>query len=818
MNNMKRWGWIILLQVLCNSLFAQNIKVHGTVRDAATGEGLPFVNLLIKGQPQIATTDTLGKYRISVRALSDSIFTAYVGYQRKAMPLSSSDDQVIDFSLTAEHTEIAEIIIKPGENPAHIVLRKIIAHKSYNNLKKLGGYQYESYNKVQVDLVNPEKLQERKIMKPFDFVFENMDSSELTGKVHLPLLLSESVAEYLCFNDPLREKETIKASRISGTQNESFAIFTGKLYQKLNLYDNYMPVFETPFVSPIADFGLRFYKYHMMDTLVENGHSYFHISFTAKRKQEKTFNGEMWVADTTFALWKVDMSMAADANINFIKNLHLTNEYVLVNDSLWFPSMEKMYAEFTLPELKTGFFGIKTSYYRHIQVNPVLDTLQTAFSNDIQVIKGAGHKPDEYWNINRPSELNSSETSIYAMVDSVQKVPLFKTAYDLSNLLYSYYYVKGKFEYGPYYTTYSFNPIEGNRFRFGGRTSNEFSTNLMLFGHLAYGTADERFKYGAGFLYMLGKAPRSSFTMSYDDDIENLGQSSNAFLADNILSSILRTSPNYKLTYYKQFRTSFEKEWFPGLSNTFMITIKNMYPTRYVPFTLENGSITVPIPHISTVEIAINTRFAYKEKYLAGEFERTSLGTVYPIVNFDISGSPGASMGSDYRYMKLHLNVTDWFDVGTWGYTKYVLDAGKTFGHLPYPLLQLHAGNETYAFDPFSFNMMNYYEFVSDQYASLFAEHHFQGLFFNHVPLLRKLKWREVISAKGLIGTLDPANALLMQFPDGLTDVSRGYLECGAGIENIFRVIRIQAMWRFTYLGHPNVSPLGIRVALQLSI
>jgi hypothetical protein len=142
---------------------------------------------------------------------------------------------------------------------------------------------------------------------------------------------------------------------------------------------------------------------------------------------------------------------------------------------------------------------------------------------------------------------------------------------------------------------------------------------------------------------------------------------------------------------------------------------------------------------------------------------------------------------------------------------------GKIFGTLPYPLLKLHEGNETYAYDPLSFNMMNYYEFVSDQYISLWAEHHFQGFFLNRIPLLRKLNWREVVSGNILYGSLSEKNESVMVFPEGLTSLGKPYYEAGVGIENIFKLFRVDAMWRFSYLDHPFVVPFGIRVSMHLS-
>jgi hypothetical protein len=267
-----------------------------------------------------------------------------------------------------------------------------------------------------------------------------------------------------------------------------------------------------------------------------------------------------------------------------------------------------------------------------------------------------------------------------------------------------------------------------------------------------------------------------------------------------------------------QFNALYEHEWAPGFSNTLKINYQTIYPTPYIPFndisvsedTLSHGSIT-------SAEITLSMHFAYREKFLWGKFERKSLGSQYPALDLDLSYGPKGVYGSNYEYYKIRLKISDKLETNPLGYLKYRITLGKIFGTLPYPLLKLHEGNETYAYDPLSFNMMNYYEFVSDEYASLYAEHHFQGFFLNRIPLIRRLHWREVIGCNLLFGKLSDKNKSVMAFPEGLSGLSEPYYEAGLGIENIFKLFRVDAIWRFSYLDHPNTSPFGIRATMQLS-
>lgn len=336
----------------------------------------------------------------------------------------------------------------------------------------------------------------------------------------------------------------------------------------------------------------------------------------------------------------------------------------------------------------------------------------------------------------------------------------------------------------------------------------------MISGFAAYGDKDNRFKYGLGGLYMINKSPREAVSIDYKSDIEQLGQSPNALTEDNILTSILRRNPNYKLSLVKEFTLSYQKEWITGFSNSITFNHKVVFPTEYIPFTqVSDGAM---LPRITNAMLTINTRWQKDERFVAGEFERVSLGSPYPELNFNVSGGLKGVLNSDYDFLKLHFNYYHKFNINPFGYARLIVDAGKIFGKVPYPMLQLHEGNETYAFDRYAFNMMNYYEFASDQYVSVFFEHHFQGFFLNRIPLMRRLKWREVAAGKFLVGSISDENKNVLEFPLGLNEVSEPYYEVSVGVENIFKVFRVDAMWRLSHLENPDIEKFGVRVGLQI--
>ena len=824
---------LILFPVVLSS---QTI-IKGVVYDKTTNEPIPFANVVFKHSTVGTITDIDGNYSIKTNFPTDTLIGGCLGYEHEKTTVQKNFYQVIDFHLIASMHQIEEVVVTPGENPAFRILDNIKKRKKINNPDKYASYQYKSYNKLRLDMNNIDQdFKDNMLLNQFQFVFEHMDTSEMFGKNYLPILISESVAKYYYQKSPSLEKEVIEAFKVSGIENSTISQFSGKMYQKLNVYNNFISLFEPGFVSPIADFGKMYYKYRLEDSANIDGSWCYKIAFKPKRKKERTFYGYLWVADTSWAIKKIQLRVSSDVNINFMNDLVAINEYQKLNDSTWFLSYEVLLIDFNIYDKSYGFFGRKEASYSEVVINQPIPNEITRLLTNTYVNEDSIYKSDEFWQNNRLMELSAEDANIYQMVDSVKQVPMYKTISGLAELLFNYYFTLGPLEYGPYYTIYSHNPIEGHRIRLGARTSRNFSTKYRFGGYLAYGFHDEEWKYGLNAEYMFNRNPRRKIAFDYFHDVKQLGKSSNAFLDDNIMATVLRRRPNYKLTMVDYYRLGYEHEWFQGFSNTFEVSYGQVFASEYIPFvayTPEGGTNTMA--SITTTEFTLKTHFAYQEKYLLGKFERTSLGSEYPTLDIDLSFAPEGVLGSYYQYVKVKAQMKDKVELNPFGFTRYRLTVGKIFGQVAYPLLELHEGNETYAYDVSAFNMMNYYEFASDQYASLWLEHHFQGLFLNRIPLIRALEWREVLSAKILFGSLSDANLNVMEFPENLkwlndqsldreNDIRifgvKPYLEAGLGVENILKLFRIEATWRLAYRNmedNPDIQNFGLRVMMQIT-
>ncbi|MCH2198533.1 MAG: DUF5686 and carboxypeptidase regulatory-like domain-containing protein [Flavobacteriales bacterium] len=821
MNHLRNtYRQLLLLPLLCLlalSSFAQKTVVSGKVTDAETGEALPYVNISFIGTKSGTTTDFNGNYFLETYYASDSIRASFIGYKPSTKAVKLDQTQVINFELGVSSIalEVAEVTAGDEENPAHPIIRAVQKNRKINNREKLEAYEYELYNKVEFDLNNlTDEFRERKIMKPFEFVFDNIDSTE--EKIYLPIFMTENISEFYYRKNPKTEKEIILATKVSGIENKSVSQFLGDMYQNVNIYDNNIIVFGKSFVSPISGLGFTFYDYYLMDSTYIEGKWCYQIKFQPKRKQELTFTGDMWVNDTTYAVKQVEASIAVDANINFINKLKVRQEYNEVQKEVWMLTRDELLVDFNLTERTMGFYGRKTTTYRDFQINEAREGEFYKGISDIIVEENATEQGEEFWDDRRHIELTDNEKSVYQMVDSIKTVPQFRTIADVISLFVSGYYVRGNFEYGPYFTLYSFNPVEGHRFRLGGRTSNDFSKRVLIEGYAAYGLRDRRFKYGGGITWMLSKQPRMVFGISGKEDVEQLGQAPGAFQQDNVLSSIFRRNPANKLTNVVEAKSYFEREWFYGLSNKIVFTHRTLSPLGALRYERLNDIRQIePVDNLTTAELTFYTRFAYKEKFLSGEFERVSLGTKYPTLEVAYTLGLKDVINSDYEYQKLVVRVKDKVRFGPLGYARIWAETGRYWGQLPYPLLQLHQGNETFFYDETAFNTMNFFEFVSDEWVSASITYHADGLFLNRIPLMRKLKWREVATVKGVVGNFDPSNQEEMVLPPETNVLTKPYVEAALGVENIFKFLRVDGLWRLSYLDNPDIVKFGIRAKFQ---
>ena len=823
-----RGSLLIVAVLVVLGATAQTTRVSGKVTDANSGEPLPFTSVAFVDSRITTTTDFDGLFSFDTYYATDSLRVTAVGYRPLTLAVKRDQAQSIDFALQPALADLPEVVVTYTENSAFAILRQVVRNKPVNNRVKLAAYEYESYNKVEFDLNNiTEDFKQKKLFKDFNFIFDYVDTT--TKKPSLPIFMTETLSDVYYRQDPRTRREIIKGNRVSGVENESITQFMGDMYQNVNIYENFLTLFGKNFTSPIADGGKAHYDYLLVDSNWVGRNWCYLIRFKPKHKQSLCFSGEMWINDTSYAVRRIDAGIEPGTNLNFVQEFRVQQEYDEVAREVWMLTRDELLVDLNPLQDEgevnknpiQGFYGRRTAMYKDFVVNVPRDPSFYDGVSEVVVDIDPLSLGADFWDQNRHVQLSQRENDIYHMVDTMKTIPKFKTYLDIISTVVTGYYKVGPVEIGPYFNVYSFNPVEGSRFRIGARTSDAFSKRVEYEGFVAYGTKDTEFKYGFGGRGFITKEPRQLFGFNYSHDIEQLGQSTSAFRQDNILSSAFRRTPNNKLTMVDEYRLTYEREWFQGFSTTLLLRYRTLFPRGTLKYEragepLESG--VVEVNSIRTAEVAVNTRFAYREKFVNGTFRRVSLGTTYPAFELHSAFGVPSLFDSDYEYEKLVLRVSQRVPTGVLGNLRYSAEAGRIWGTLPYPLLIVHPGNETFYYDDGAYNTMNFFEFISDRFASVWLEQHFDGYFFNRIPLLRKLKWREVLGAKALLGDLDGKHSDELILLDLMRKLGpEPFMEANAGVENIFKVLRVDGVWRLTYRDSPRATNFALRMKLTIN-
>jgi len=795
--------FIFSLILACPALAFSQLKIiHGIVKDSHSEETIPFASVSFKNSTVGKLTDSSGSFSFFLNNWpSDTLVITCVGYQPYRLYIRPQKDSLLLEIMMERGTFNEGATVRIKVNKGLLVWRKIVQHKPENDRYRFDNFSYELYNKLELDLknINFEKFGKFKPLKPIsDLINQNIDTSE--GLKYLPTYLTEALSDYYYQKTPKKRREIIKAANTNGINNSSMIKLLGGMDQVVNVYNNFIPVFDKQFISPISDNGDYYYNYRVVDTQFVGHNRFYHLVFTPKRKGGDTFEGDCWVHVGTFAIQKMNLRLGKEANVNFVDNLSLIQEYKLINDSTWFLSKDKFVADLSpLGKEKPGFIGRKTTTYKNIVVNDssvITELNKNKILEEVIIALQANQQKKEFWAAARHEELNKNEAGIIKMIDTLTNAPEFKKFTNTMYFIGAGYKNIGNYEIGPWFYWMTANGWEGYRVRFDLGTNKYFNKKIWLHSYLAYGFSDKKLK-GLGEIFYLPKKtyPRSYISASYANDLDFGQNSFGEITSDNIFAPLLRKK-NIPVKYIKiqETRLALFKEMTPWISNRLVfkhsvtLPLKNLLPA-------DSFKTNIPGNPLTDFEVAFRIRFAYLEKFLDGNFFRTSLGSPYPIAEINISKGFAGILKSSYNYTKLSANVSDYFKISPFGNIYWFVFAGKTFGTLPYTLLNVAPGNELYYYNKYTFNMMNRWEFIHDKYAGASIEHNIGNGIFRLFP---KLRFRQFWTAKALWGSLTEANKAL-NFKQGNTFQTldgKTYLELGTGIDNIFHLFRLDFIWR----------------------
>lgn len=844
--------WLVMM--LCFSVvsYGQQTVIEGTVRDSVTGEVLPYASLMLEGTSAGTRTGDDGRFRLATSVSVNRLQVSYLGYDTRNITVQLGKINRIDIALIPSGVTLSDIVVKPKreryrrkDNPAVRFARQVIDRRESNDPRNQDYFSYDQYEKM-VFAMNDYKPKPKKSGKigKFDFLAEFIDTLEV-GTTVLPLSEKERLEKVYYRKSPKSEKRLLMGSKSSGVDEvfsrDGVQQFLSEAFQEVDIFQNNVSLFLQRFVSPLSTFGPGFYKYYLLDTLQVEGRKCVDLGFVPFNSESFGFTGHLFVTlDSTYFVKKVILNVPKDINLNFVSGM--TIEQVFERDSANIRILKKddIRVNFKLSEKSKGMYAQRLIIYDHHSFLPPDDRQRQIFAQSAPVItqKEAYSRSEDYWEEHRPQVARKKNpNSVEQLMKRLRSIPVFYVTEKVVTTLVSGYIPtnkdsrKNRFDLGPMNSTINGNAIEGARFRVGGGTTPVFDKHWFFEGYAAYGTRDKKIKYDAMVEYSFNprqtyrmEYPMHSLRLEYMYDINKLGQNYMYTSKDNVMLAI-RRKKDTRATYLRNAELTYTREHYNGFSYNVILRNRREYATPYAPFDCigTDGSVT-PRNHYDMTELEIKLRYGKDEKYYQTRTQRIPITFDALIFNLSHVMAKKGVLGSSYTYQRTDVGMQKRFWFSAFGYLDVILKAGKVWNKVPYPLLILPNANLTYTIQPETYTNMNAMEFINDEYASWDITYYMNGNLFNRIPLIKKLKWREVFCFRGLWGHLtDKNNPVkngegLFRFPEETSQLGHApYMEASVGIENIFKFLRLDYVWRLNYRDNPDIQTHGVRCTMRLS-
>ena len=810
----------------------------------------PLQNVSITLKDNVGTskggsvTGPSGKFTLPLaKNIRKVIFTS-TGFAPRILTPNDDSIQRITVLLSKLYTELQDVVVHPKKekyrnknNPAVDLIRQVIANKEKNGPGAYPFTTWQQYEKMRLLLDKlPGWTTNNKLLRKFHFMTENRDTVLVPGKSLIPIYIEEVTSENYYRRHPENKKKIIRGKKGVDfgeyLDMKGISTFLNRLYEDINIYDSRVDIFTIQFTSPVAELAPTFYMYFIHDTVTIDGQRLVRLDFTPRNPEDLLFRGTLWITlDGNYAIRKVEMGVTRHTNLNYVRSFSVRQDFEKGPGERYHLATSNVLASFSPFPRSPGVVGERTVSITHLTDSTF--PAEVFRGPSIDTVPRADHQADSFWSRSRSVPLERSETQTYTNTDSLLKMRSYKRLTEVINLLSSGYKSAGKFDIGPVGNFYSFNPLEGSKFSLGGRSNTKLSTRLYTQDYLAYGTRDQRWKYYLSATYSINNRsiyqyPLNFIQASFLRDTRTPGQETVFAQGSTFLSSFSRGN-NHQWLYDDILRLSYIHEFGNHLSYTLGLKYWRQEPADSLVYAYEHspGQFDT-VRQITTSELSATVRWAPHEQFYQGKNDRTGIINKYPILTFQYTKGIKGLFGGQYHYDAFHFNLRKRFYWAPFGYTDLRFDAGYLIGKLPVPLLLIAPANQSYVYSLNSYNLMNTQEFVSDHSTGMNLDHYFAGFFFNKVPLLKKWRLREVIGAKVLYGGLRDVNNPdkspdQMKFPmtKGLTSTyslgSQPYVEGSIGIYNIFTVLRLDLVKRYTYLNHPNISSFGLRATANFN-
>ena len=851
---MKRFFSITLLLALVVSVKAQ---ITGEIYDT-DGYPIPLASAIYKGHHVAEASDLDGKFKIARHNGWELTFSS-VGFQPQTIKVGPKTPSHLKIVLKEDAHNLGEVVIKQKRehysrknNPAVELMKRVIAAKKRSHLENYDYYQFNKYQKITFSLndIKPADLDSSKFFKKRAYVKDQIETSPYNGKLILPVSVDETVTQHIYRKDPKVEKDIIKGQRSEGVNNvlqtgEILNTMLREVFTDVDIYDDHMRLLQYQFTSPIGETAIAFYRFYIQDTVYVDRDLCYHLEFIPNNQQDFGFRGELYVlADSSLHVKRCSFTLPKKSDVNFVHDMKITQEYTKLPNGEWALSADDMAAELKL--LGAEMLVTKATRYNDYAFDELPSKLfrgkaKTMHEADAMI------RDDDFWAKYRTVELSHGESSMKAFIHRIEQSKNFKwilfglRAFAENFVETGSMRTKSKFDIGPVTTIISNNFVDNWRFRLSGRTTANLCNHFFWNGYYAYGTKSKNHYYGSEFTYSLNAKKNVPFEFPQRNIIFETGYDvmspADKFLIhnkDNMFMSF-RTQKVDQMYFYNRQKLSFvyETDW--GLSFHTSLKAESNEPTGDLAFIKMPGATLNPAPDgneyvrkIRTTEAQIMLRYCPGQTFINTKQHRWPVNLDAP--EFSLSHTTGVKnvLGGQYNLNFTEAKIYKRFWLGSWGYVDTHLDGGVQWNKVPFPLLIMPPVNITFLEWEGTFSMMKNMEFLTDRYAFASVAWDMNGKLLNRIPLIKKLKWREYISVKGMWGALTDKNnplldrnqndAMLFQFPKDAREFRNNepYWEITVGVHNIFKLLAIDYVRRMNY-NRPGIKKNGIRFGFMLT-
>lgn len=786
----------LLLMVATGLLNAQETLAVGQVLNALDKSPIPDVNIFFKNTDIVVKSNQEGYFMVRTQGKETTVVFSCVGYRRKEMKLKPGQSVGVQVELQEENNQLEEVFVVPGSNPAIDLMKRVRQKKQMNDVTRNPAFISK---RTEQNLVLLAKVGQRSVNKR---IFEQLSRgavSQVDSSLILPLYMAENT--YLLSAGEKKEETKNIFSSTMDTEKIILKLI-GEIGTDQNFYGNTVSIFGKSIISPLANSGNVYYNFFLVDSTFVNDRKLYQLHFRSKNDKNLAFNGSMQIDAATLALVSIKAELPSQANLNFINNLRIYQQFKIQPDNSW-----------TLDKGNTALDIMYELLADSTQPKPRLFLSRSVASTDQQFLSSAS---DNF------AQSNYSADTLNSKISTLNETPIIKVAKWLADIIITGYIPVGKVDVGKIQNLARYTDIEGLRLTLPVYTNERLWKNIRLGGYAGYGFKNNIVKYSGLAQVKLPGNQRRILGAVYTNDYRSENYDYNDFLIrenplnsgdEDIAGTIFGLRSAGNMSERQEVTVSFSNDWSSDIESNLFFRSNTYGAGEMLPF----ASNTVSYDRMKQQSFTLHTRFSFGERVYDDHFQRIYSNNNKPVFYALLEGGRYEVAEKNGNYAKLSGQIRQLvnFNIGYW---EYMVEGGAIFGELPYQLLKMPSGNITNGYSRFNFALMNVMEFRADRYAIWHNEVSLNGILFNQIPLIKHLNLRELMSLKMYYGSMNTTHNNVLDIPDYIHTTNKPYVEVGAGFSNLLRFITLQSFWRLTETERPGTTKWGLKGSIRISL